>query len=92
MPPNHVTKTHLKLSECLWCKAWADLGDILGEYWRMQGWFWVKMGLNLGKHWNVARSRSLIFFYEGGSHAKVIRAQLFIGWSVVFCVGFWAKN
>ena len=31
MPPNHVTKTHLKLYECLWCKAWADLGEILGD-------------------------------------------------------------
>jgi hypothetical protein len=30
----------------------------------MQGWFWAKMILDLGKHWNIFKMGLLICIYE----------------------------
>ena len=46
--------------------------------------------LVLGKHQDIARSRLLIFLYEGGSHAKATKAQFLLGGVVVLV--WWEKT
>jgi hypothetical protein len=60
---------HLEPSECLQCKAEAYSGE-------KRGWFWVKMGLDLSKHHNVARGVAHLYVFIKISHATIIRAQL----------------
>ena len=58
-----LTGTHLKMCECLQCK--------------LRGQFWVKVALNLGKHWNVAKGGLLSDVFIKIPHAKLIRVQFF---------------
>jgi hypothetical protein len=38
-------------------------GEKRGGCGKMQGWFWAQVGLDLSKHWNVARGGLLICIY-----------------------------
>ena len=42
------------------------------------------MELNLGKHWNIGKAVASLYAFIKIPHAKVTKAQFFIGWNVGF--------
>lgn len=63
MPSDPIIGAHFKPSGCLCHKVEMTVGDI-GGFIRMRGWFWTKMGLDLGKHWNMARDELFKCYYN----------------------------
>lgn len=57
----------------------------------MQGWFGVKLGLDLGKRQDVTKGGILICFIKI-MYSKVIRDQFFIVWNVGFSVGWFGRK
>ena len=51
----------------------ANSGEKEGDFEKIWGWFWTKVGLDLGKHWNMIARDGLYIYIP---LAKVIKMQI----------------